>query len=102
MKETEIQKQILQYLSYRPGVYWRMNTGAFAGEYKGKKRFVRFGVPGFSDIIGVRDGQMIAIEVKAEKGKMSVFQQEFRTNIEINGGKYVLARSVDDVIKEGF
>ena len=102
LKESDIQKQILEYLTYRPGKYWRINAGAFAGEYKGKKRFVRFGATGMSDILGLRDGQFIAIEVKNEKGKMSEGQEAFKVNVMDNGGRYILARSLDDVIREGF
>jgi hypothetical protein len=54
-RESEIQREILRYLNTVPGVVaFRMNTGAMRGEHKGKRWFVRFGVPGMSDVIGWR------------------------------------------------
>jgi hypothetical protein len=51
--ETEITRAILEFLHRLPGVLaWRQNVGAFVGEHKGKKRFVQFGRPGMSDILG--------------------------------------------------
>ncbi|MDF2563898.1 MAG: hypothetical protein K0Q53_293 [Massilibacillus sp.] len=37
------------------------------------------------------------IEVKAPKGQLSEYQEEFQSDIESHGGMYVVARSVDDV-----
>lgn len=51
MKESAIQKAILEYLAARHILGFRMNTGAMKGEYKGKQRFMRFGVAGMADIL---------------------------------------------------
>lgn len=50
---------------------WRNNTGAA----KLGERFIRFGVPGLPDIIGVLPGgRMLAIECKRTKGKLTPAQ----------------------------
>lgn len=101
MKESFTQRQILNYLAYRPGKFWRQNTGAAVTVYKGKRSFTRFGLPGSADISGLRDGRRIEIEVKAPKGRQTIYQEQFQKMIEENGGLYVLARSLEDVQKAG-
>ena len=52
-KESEILRAILDYLAVCPGVVaFRANVGAVQAEYRGKRRFVRFGVKGMPDVIG--------------------------------------------------
>jgi hypothetical protein len=99
--ETDLVRAILAWLQIaKPqGVWWRANTGCFAGEYKGKKRFVRFGVPGMSDIQGVHDGLAVFIECKGEKGKLSAAQENFGKEIIAANGCYIVARSIEDVEK---
>jgi RecB family endonuclease NucS len=75
MKESDLQRDILEHLRILGMMAWRNSTGAFAGEYRGKKRFVRFGTVGASDIFGIdKNGRFISIEVKA-KGKLPTLAQ---------------------------
>lgn len=107
MLEKHIQKQILDYLSYRPGKFWRQNTGAFKGKYTSKRtgvtktRFVQFGIDGCADITGIKEGRRIEIEVKRPKEKQNDNQIAFQAMIESQGGLYVLARSLEDVQRAG-
>lgn len=55
--------------------------------------------PGAPDRIAIKDGRVLFIEVKAPKGNQSPYQKRFQKYTELSGGEYVLARSVDDVIK---
>lgn len=68
-------------------------------EYKGKKRFMRFGASGSPDIIVVYDGKYIGFEIKDTKGKQSDTQKKFQEALEKAGGKYYLIRSIDEFIK---
>ena len=97
--ETDILNQILHYLVSRTDLYcWRNQTG---GAYASNRRFLRFGCPGSADILGIqRSGKFIAIEVKAALGRQSPGQKAWQRRIETLGGIYILARSVDDVIKQ--
>lgn len=61
--------------------------------------FYRFGALGSPEIICVIKGQFVGIEVKAPKGKQSEYQKEFQRNLEKAGGRYILALSLEDVIK---
>lgn len=104
-KETSVQKAILQYLNITPGFFWRNNTGAAPADYKGKKRFIKYGATGSADIIGVLNGRFVAIECKRPLGPRggtngSVQNSEqlvFQANVEAAGGIYIVARSVEDV-----
>jgi hypothetical protein len=108
MKESQIQKAILDYLAARHILAFRMNTGAIAGEYNGKQRFMRFGVVGMADILAfpikcdASTGHMVKqlifwIEVKTATGKQSEHQKSFQRQVEEHGHIYIVARSIDDV-----
>lgn len=117
-KESEIQRAILDYLKTVPGVVaWRSNTGAFSGEHKGKRRFVRFGIKGMADILGwqlwpqvITDcahplassfsptiPRVMAIEVKRPGGHLTLAQTDFLALVKRAGGLAIVAASVDEV-----
>lgn len=103
MKESAIQRSILDYLAARRILAFRMQTGAV----KLDTRFVRFGVPGMADILAIRQAccedfpyshQLVYwIECKAPKGKQSPLQISFQLQVETEGHRYVIARSIQDV-----
>lgn len=60
--------------------------------------------PGISDLmclvnVGKFKGLLLAIEVKSPTGKLSPPQKEFGRKIEANGGRFLVARSPEDVEK---
>jgi hypothetical protein len=116
MSETQIVRAILDYLAARRVLAYRMNTGAIEAEYKGKKRFMRFGVPGMADILAFKKrktcylttpaipndyrGEIIMplwLEVKTDKGKQSELQKSFQAQVEEEGHRYAVVRSIEDV-----
>jgi hypothetical protein len=100
--EGDLVKVCLQYLQFT-GVYcWRQNTGANAVKAKGaqKRRFIRYGMPGISDILGcMPDGRFIAVECKVGKNALTTDQRVFLETIRDAGGIGIVARSVDDVVE---
>lgn len=54
--------------------------------------------PGVPDILGIWQGRMLGIEVKAPKGRLSESQHRFIDSINREGGLAFVARSIDDVI----
>lgn len=93
MKESEIQKQILDYLESKDIFCWRNNVG--------RKHNLQFGKKGSGDITGLlKNGKRLEIEVKDEKGKQSEEQKNFQQMIKNNKGLYILARCLGDVIKK--
>lgn len=97
MKESLIQRAILEYLAYVKDIYFfRSNSGSVVTS---NGRFFRTGKKGCPDIICCYKGLFIGFEIKNEKGKQSIFQKDAQIDIEKAGGKYYLVRSVDDVEK---
>src|ERR1700683_4952276 len=105
MRESEIQKAILDYLAAKHVMAFRMNTGAMQSEYNGKKRFMHFGTPGMADILafpvirlpieGYATKRIVPtwIECKAPKGKQSELQKSFQAQVEAEGHRYGICRS---------
>ena len=100
IKESDIQKAILQFLKAKNILHWRVNLGAVMHNINGKMIFRKNPMRGFPDIAGVVEGRMFAIEVKSLNGKMSEPQIEWKDKLESNGVKYIIATSVEDIEKE--
>ncbi len=52
---------------------------------------------GISDLIAMKDGRTVYIEVKTETGRQSEHQKQFERICIEHGCRYILARSVNDV-----
>lgn len=101
-KEKDIVNACIQYLVLKGYEVIRNNTGAAVIESNGRKRLVRFGFPGSSDIIACsKDGRFVAVECKTEKGKLTEAQKAFLERIRKNNGIAIVARSVDDLVNAG-
>ena len=94
--EKDTQKLILDYLIAKRIFHYRNNSGAFKRE---DGHFYRFGALGSPDIICVLKGQYVGIEVKDVRGVQSDNQRKFEQELVIAGGKYILAKSLEDVVQ---
>ena len=99
--EKYVVNACLQYLQLKDIFHYRSNSGAMVSEYKGKKRFMRFGAKGSPDIVAVVRGQYWGIECKSSSGKISEDQLVFAAALERAGGRYLVCRSVEDLMKAG-
>jgi hypothetical protein len=105
IKEKDLQRLVLDWLSAQRIWHIRLNTGAMSGSHKGKRWFVKFGKPGMADILAYPRGPQYRrweevptwIELKATKGKQSVEQLAFQDEVQEAGMSYVLARSLEEV-----
>lgn len=52
---------------------------------------------GISDLIAIRDGRTVFIEVKTQTGRQSDYQKDFQRVCQSHGVTYILARGVNDV-----
>lgn len=102
MLEKETENAIMEFLWWNKIYSWRNNnTPIFDPERKLFRKMPKWGLKGTSDILGIlKDGRFLAIEVKSAKGVVSQEQKDFIKNINDNGGKAFVARSIDDVRKE--
>jgi len=97
MKESEIQKSILEYLGYQKKIYFfRAGSGAIRTEQGG---YFKTGKKGCPDIIVCKSGKFIGLEVKTEKGRQSENQKQAEQEIIKAGGEYYIVKSIDDVQK---
>ena len=90
--------EVLKALRTHPAVAWaeRMNTGAA----KVGNRFIRFGWPGCPDVLGqLKDGRFLAVEVKAQAGRLRPEQSLFLERIRCAGGVAFVARDCRDVLR---
>lgn len=89
ISERDITKQIRDYLRLRNVLHWKQHQGLGS-------------TPGVPDIVGIlKGGRFLGIEVKTEKGQLNNNQSQWINAINSYGGLAFVARSVDDVIKQG-
>lgn len=99
-KETGIVNAICEYLEIKRYFFWRQNTGGMyrQGRFFRQPKYAKNGIP---DIIMVKDGRFIGIEVKTAKGRQGDSQKAFQSGVEEAQGLYYLVRSIDEIIKLG-
>ena len=86
--ETDIRRQIQDYLRIRGWFVFYILQGL--GAYKG--------IP---DLIAVKNGRVLFIELKTARGRQSDYQKQFQADLEAAGGEYVLCRGVDELRERG-
>ena len=86
--ETDIRKTLVSYMRVKGWFVYHNLAGL--GCY-----------PGLSDLVAVKDGLVIHIEIKKVGGKQSEKQKQFQVDLESHGGRYLIARSIEDLEKAG-
>jgi len=84
-KEKDIQRQIKDFLTYSGWFVVKIHQSL--GSHRG-----------IADLYALKNGRHAWIEVKTLKGKQSADQVKFQQMVEGNGGTYIVARSVEDVM----
>lgn len=99
--EAKTQSDIRLALGQRDDVMlFRINVGKFRPLHGDQNRVIQSAPNGTPDLLGViKPGTALAIEVKSAKGAQRAEQIAFQKAWEARGGIYILARSVDDVLK---
>jgi hypothetical protein len=100
--ESEIQRAICDYLALRKVFFFRCNNQPiFDAARKVFRALPKYTMKGIPDIIAIKDGRFISIEVKGRKGQLSPDQVEFGRLCMRNGAEYIVAKSIDDVQSHG-
>lgn len=106
--ESDVQAAIRDYLVMRGAVVVRLNSGIMPTP-DGARQFAAntWHAPGHAretrggaDLLVLYRGAAFAIEVKRAGGRQSPEQRTFQIAWESAGGWYILASSLDDVIRE--
>lgn len=87
--EGQIKRQILDWLKIKRIFHWTNQAGKIPG-----RKLLKVGI---ADILGCYNGRLLAIEVKAENGKLTDEQTKFIYDVKSNGGIAFVARSIEDV-----
>ena len=96
MREADIQREILQFLSLSGVPALRVNTGR---AWVGHGRFLKFGDEGFPDLLAWPGrGITLAIEVKRPDEGLTPAQIHWAKRLMAKGIHHVVARSVEDVV----
>lgn len=94
VSEKFLQNQIIVYLNENTdGMFWQNDSIGI----RGRKRQNRYRPNGVADVLGCIDGQAIAIEVKAPKGKILQSQIQFAERFRRAGGLYYVVYSFEDL-----
>jgi hypothetical protein len=102
MKETDVQAAICDYLALKGYLFSRTNNAPIYDKTRGAFRALpKYTRKGWPDICLIKNGKFYGIEVKSEVGRLSPEQEELGRAIDMNGGMYVVARSIDDVQAAG-
>lgn len=77
---------------------WKNTTGT--GLSMDGSRVIKFGVPGSPDIMGIGpQGKFLGVEVKTGSGVLRQEQIAFRDMVRRQGGIFIEARSIEDVVQ---
>lgn len=97
--EAGVLSACLSYLHAKGVFAWRTNNqGTFDPVKKIRRKFT--GLKGVSDILGMHNGTLLAIEVK-DKGALTLDQRHFLERVKALGGLAIVARSIDDLKEVG-
>jgi hypothetical protein len=82
--ETAIKRQVKQYLVINGWCVWNLWQGQFSEK-------------GIADLVALRDGRTVWVEIKTATGKQSPDQVAFEEAIKRAGGEYHVSRGIDDL-----
>lgn len=88
----------LQPLLPCDAVAWHSANGERRDRATGAKLAAMGVVPGVADLILMRAGRALAVEIKSPKGKLSGEQKTWQARWVRAGGEYVVAQSVEEAL----
>ena len=92
-RESELQRAIVQVLAYAGWLVIHIPNQSTRGRqrWSGLK-------PGAPDLVAVRHGRVVFLEVKTEKGKVSEKQSEVHDLLRLHGMEVRVVRDADDIM----
>ncbi len=102
MKESILSRTITDYLGYERNLkhlwFSRLNSGDFFLPYGGGKFYKVVGCGrGTADFIAIKDGRVIFLELKSDKGKQSNDQWLFQLEVKAQGADYYIIREFEEL-----
>ena len=95
--ESLVLQGCLKYLKIKGIFAWRNSVGAVR---IGPGRFMRFGLKGSSDIVGILPGgRLLCVECKSQNGRLSEEQRAFLETVRGLGGLALTVKSWQELDK---
>ena len=92
-KESDIQRGIVQALSYAGWLVMHIPNQSTRGQQRWSGL-----MPGAPDLVAVKHGRVVFLEVKTEKGKVSEKQSEVHDLLRLHGMEVRVVRGADDIM----
>lgn len=100
-RESELQKQVFDWLKARGIFAWRMPIGPVMRGKPGQAVYSKSPIKGFPDIAGVLQkryrGRLFVLELKVEKREMTPEQVAWMVDLQAAGAAGALIRSLEDL-----
>ena len=92
-RESELQRAIVQVLAYAGWLVIHIPNQSTRGRqrWSGLK-------PGAPDLVAVRHGRVVFLEVKTESGRVSEKQSEMHDLLRLHGMEVRVVRNIDDIM----
>lgn len=107
--EREILRAVMDWLAAKRIFAVRMNSGTQIGSHAGKKWAIHMNAPGTADLLAfvttnhVHGPERLPmqrvywLECKTATGKQSPLQKSFQAQVEAEGHRYRIVRSIEDL-----
>ena len=92
-KESDVQRAIVQALSSAGWLVMHIPNQST----RGRQRWSGL-MPGAPDLVAVKHGRVLFLEVKTEKGKVSAKQSEVHDLLRLHGMEVRVVRNIDDIM----
>lgn len=92
----------MDYLALRKHFFWRSNSiGVYDPRTKSFRSMPKYSMKGTPDIILIKDGFFVGLEVKKKGTYQSKEQKEFEKKCKENGAEYYVVREIKDLQEIG-
>jgi Holliday junction resolvase len=91
MTESQIQKQAIELLKLSGYLVFRLNSGK-------ARNNIRLCPPGTPDLLAVKDGLVLWIEMKKPRGVLSDAQGKMISDLRLHRQTVLIADSISDII----
>jgi len=92
-RESDVQRGIVQALSYAGWLVMHIPNQST----RGRQRWSGL-LPGAPDLVAVKRGRVVFLEVKTDKGKLSEKQVEVNDLLRLHGMEVRVVRGIDDIM----
>ncbi len=92
-KESDVQRGVVQALSYAGWLVMHIPNQST----RGRQRWAGL-MPGAPDLVAVKRGRVVFLEVKTDKGRVSEKQSEVHDLLRLHGMEVRVVRGIDDIM----